>query len=102
MPGGANVRPGVALAISSWALVFLSAPMMAAYGQVHGVPLIFYLQIALVYLPFVIIPALFGSWLILFLVRVLARPGVQNALLSLAVVSDRVGSRSNRTQVVGR
>jgi ABC-2 type transport system permease protein len=76
-----------ALAISSWALVFLSAPMMAAYGQVHGVPLIFYLQIALVYLPFVIIPALFGSWLILFLVRVLARPGVQNALLSLAVVS---------------
>lgn len=76
-----------ALVISSWALVFLSAPMMAAYGRVHGVPLIFYLQIASVYLPFVIIPALFGSWLILFLVRILARPGVQNALLSLAVIS---------------
>jgi hypothetical protein len=51
--------------------------MMAAYGKVHGVPPIFYLQVALVYLPFVVIPALFGSWIILFLVRILARPGVK-------------------------
>ena len=76
-----------ALAISSWALVFLSAPMMAAYGRSIECRSIFYMEIALVYLPFVIIPALFGSWLILFLVRILARPGVQNALLSLAVIS---------------
>jgi ABC-2 type transport system permease protein len=76
-----------ALVISSWALVFLSAPMMVAYGQVHDVPLIFYVQIALVYVPFVIIPALFGSWLILFLVRVLARPIVQNGLAVLGVAS---------------
>ena len=62
-----------ALVISSWALIFLSAPMMIAYGRVHGVPAHFYAQIALVYLPFVVIPALLGSWVIVFLVRVLAR-----------------------------
>ena len=76
-----------ALVISSWALVFLSAPMMVAYGQVHDVPAIFYLQIALVYLPFVVIPALFGSWLILFLVRILAHPLVQKALAFIAIAS---------------
>ncbi len=62
-----------ALVISSWALIFLSAPMMIAFGRVHAVPPHFYAQIALVYLPFVVIPALLGSWVIVFLVRVLAR-----------------------------
>ena len=37
-----------ALAVSSWALIFLSAPMMAAFGAVHSVTPIFYFQIALV------------------------------------------------------
>ena len=64
-----------ALAVSSWALLFLSAPMMIAFGRVHDVPPIFYLQIALVFLPFVVIPALAGSWIIVFLVRILARRG---------------------------
>src|SRR6187549_3596010 len=41
-----------ALAVSSWALIFLSAPMMAAFGAVHSVTPIFYFQIALVYGPF--------------------------------------------------
>ena len=40
----------------------------------------------LVYLPFVIIPALFGSWIIVFLVRVLARPFVRQIGSSLAAV----------------
>jgi ABC-2 type transport system permease protein len=73
-----------ALVISSWALIFLSAPMMAAYGRVHDVPPGFYLQIALIYVPFIIIPALFGSWLILLLVRILARRWVKRALLFAA------------------
>jgi ABC-2 type transport system permease protein len=75
-----------ALAISSWALIFLSAPMMAAYGRVHGVPPQFYLQIALIYVPFIIIPALFGSWLILLLVRILAQRWVKRTLLLTAAV----------------
>jgi len=63
-----------ALAVSSWALIFLSAPMMAAFGAVHSVAPAFYFRVALVYGPFVVLPALCGSWIILLLVRVLAKP----------------------------
>ncbi len=77
-----------ALVVSSWALIFLSAPMMIAYGRVHDVEPIFYAQIALVYLPFVVLPALAGSWIIVFLVRILARTGVKRIALlgALAVL----------------
>ncbi len=74
-----------ALVVSSWALIFLSAPMMLAYGRVHDVNLMFYLQVALVYVPFVIIPALLGSWCMVFLVRILARPIVRRSLIALCV-----------------
>jgi ABC-2 type transport system permease protein len=76
-----------ALVVSSWALIFLSAPMMAAYGRVHGVPPHFYAQIALVYLPFVVIPALLGSWMVVFLVRVLARRRVKKSVLLLGAAA---------------
>jgi ABC-2 type transport system permease protein len=76
-----------ALAVSSWALIFLSAPMMIAYGQVHEVPFGFYLQIAAAYLPFVVLPALAGSWIIVFLVRILARRNVKRAVLFIAVAA---------------
>ncbi len=45
---------------SSWALVFLSAPLMLAFGRVHEVPANFYAQVAAAYLPFVVLPALAG------------------------------------------
>ena len=73
-----------ALVVSSWALVFLSAPMMIAYGRVHEVPASFYAQVAAAYLPFVVLPALAGSWIIVFLVRILARRWVKKAALLLA------------------
>lgn len=73
-----------ALVVSSWALIFLSAPMMAAYGEVQQVPPIFYLQTALLYLPFVVLPALLGSWLVLLLVRVLTHPTAKRILLFVA------------------
>ncbi len=76
-----------ALAVSSWALIFLSAPMMAAFGTVHAVPPGFYFRVAVVYLPFVVLPALCGSWIILLLVRVLSRPLVKRLALLLAVAS---------------
>lgn len=66
-----------ALAVSSWALIFLSAPLMLAFGRVRGVGPAFYLEVAALYLPFVIIPALFGSWAIVFVVRLLARRWVR-------------------------
>jgi ABC-2 type transport system permease protein len=63
-----------ALVVSSWALIFLSAPLMAAYGQVHGVAPPFYVGVLVAFLPFVVLPALLGSWVIMLIVRILARP----------------------------
>jgi ABC-2 type transport system permease protein len=75
-----------ALAVSSWALLFLSAPLMLAYGQVHDAPPVFYPQVALVFAPFVVIPALLGSWAILLLVRILGHRDVKNIVLFLALI----------------
>ncbi len=74
-----------ALVVSSWALLFLSAPMMIAYGRVHSAEPIFFLQVALVFVPFVIIPALLGSWIVVFLVRILGRHDVKNYILLIAL-----------------
>jgi ABC-2 type transport system permease protein len=74
-----------ALAVSSWALVFLSAPMIAAYGVVHTAPWYFYWLVALCYVPFVIIPAVLGSCIILALVRILARSWVKKAFIIGAI-----------------
>ena len=73
-----------AIGVSSWALVFLSAPMLAAYGVVHDVPWNFYLQVAVGYVPFVVIPAVIGSWLILLLVHFLSKPWAKTALIAIA------------------
>jgi len=70
-----------ALVVSSWALMFLSAPLMIAYGQVHQVTPVFYLQVALLYVPFVVIPALLGSWLVLLLARVLTQTVIKRILV---------------------
>ena len=59
--------------VSSWALMFLSAPMMAAFGQVNTARPAFYFEIALIYLPFVAIPAVLGSMLVMLIVAVLVQ-----------------------------
>jgi ABC-2 type transport system permease protein len=58
---------------------------MAAYGRVHSAPPVFYLQVAAVFLPFVMIPALLGSWMIVFLVRLLGKQDVKSYGLLLAL-----------------
>ena len=72
------------LAVSSWALLFLSAPLMLAYGRVHGVSPVFYLEIAVAYAPFVVIPGLLGAWLILAFVHVITRTWAKRGLIALA------------------
>jgi len=59
------------LVLASWALLFLSAPMMVAWGRANEVGGPFYGEVLVAFLPFVVIPALVGSWAILLLVRVL-------------------------------
>ncbi len=73
------------LAVSSWALMFLSAPMMAAFGRVNGVGPAFYLEILGVYLPFIVIPAVLGSALVLALVALLAKRWAKPVGLGLAI-----------------
>lgn len=73
------------LAVSSWALMFLSAPMMAAFGRVNQAEPVFYAQTALIYLPFVAIPAVLGSMLVLTLVAVLSKPWAKRAIVIVAV-----------------
>ena len=70
------------VAVSSWALIFLSAPMMAAVGQVNMASPAFYFQVALTYLPFVAIPAVIGSALVLGLVALLSKPWAKKALVA--------------------
>ncbi len=95
------------LAVSSWALMFLSAPMMAAFGRVNQADPLFYAQTALIYLPFVAIPAVLGSGLVLTLVAILSKPWAKRAILAAAGVvvlgvlifmrpenGDRLGGRA--------
>ncbi len=73
------------LAVSSWALVFLSAPLLLAYGRLYGVGWGFYLFMPLLYGPFLVIPAALGVAGILLLVRVLAHPWLGKVLAVLVL-----------------
>ncbi len=75
------------LVVSSWALMFLSAPMMAAFGQVNSARPEFYFEIALIYLPFISLPAVLGSMLVLLIVAVLARPWAKRVIVTAGVAA---------------
>ncbi len=55
--------------LSSWAFLFLSAPMLLAYGHVRGVNAWFYIQAFLLFIPFTVIPACIGALIILVITR---------------------------------
>jgi ABC-2 type transport system permease protein len=57
------------LLVSSWGLIFLSAPLLGAYGQIFDVEWHFYLKSFLLYLPFVAIPGAIASWLLVLTIR---------------------------------
>jgi ABC-2 type transport system permease protein len=73
--------------LSSWAFLFLSAPLMFAYGQVRNVDWQFYVKVICLYLPFVVIPAVLGAWAILFIARYLHRRVFKLLLLALCVAA---------------
>jgi ABC-2 type transport system permease protein len=75
------------LVFASWALLFLSAPMMVAWGRASGVRGPFYAEVFIAFLPFIIIPAQLGSWAILLLVRVLSMRWAKRILLAAAIAS---------------
>ncbi|HEX4085012.1 MAG TPA: hypothetical protein VHY22_08885 [Chthoniobacteraceae bacterium] len=73
------------LVLASWALLFLSAPMMVAWGRANEAHGPFYPEVMVAFLPFVIIPALLGSWAILVLVRLLSMRWAKRILLGIGV-----------------
>ncbi len=54
---------------SSWGLAILSAPLLAAIGNVYGAPPGFYWKSMAVFIPFLTMPAMVGGILTVFLVR---------------------------------
>jgi len=71
------------LLFGSWALVFLGAPALVAYGLSSDVPLYFFPMSLLVFVPFVAVPAALGTAASMLLVRFVPR-GRRRALLWIA------------------
>ncbi|MGD0061133.1 MAG: hypothetical protein ABSD58_17110 [Verrucomicrobiia bacterium] len=77
--------------LASWAFLFLSAPLMAAYGNARHVSPSFYLKVFLLFVPFTVIPAALGSIAILIVTRYLHRRVFKWALFGVSVVGIATG-----------
>ena len=73
--------------LASWAFLFLSAPLMLAYGAARHVTWVFYLKVCLLFIPFTIIPAALGSVVILLVTRYLHRRMFKWALFGIGAVA---------------
>lgn len=73
--------------LASWAFLFLSAPLMVAYGNARHEPVWFFLKVLLLFLPFTVIPAALGSMAILVVTRYLHRHVFKWALFGLGSVA---------------
>jgi ABC-2 type transport system permease protein len=74
---------GETTVLASWAFVFLSAPLMLAYGSARQVSGWFYLKVLILFLPFVMIPSAIGSLMILLITRFLHRRMLKWTLFGL-------------------
>jgi ABC-2 type transport system permease protein len=77
--------------LASWAFLFLSAPLMAAYGNARHVSPTFYLKVFLLFVPFTVIPAALGSIAILIVTRYLHRRVFKWALFGVSAVGIAAG-----------
>lgn len=73
--------------LASWAFIFLSAPMIVAYGLARHAGLFFYVKVFLLFLPFAMIPAAVGSLVVLLVTRYLHRRVFKWALLGIGAVA---------------
>ena len=73
------------MALSSWAFLFLIAPLLAAFGLVREVPWHFYPVTVLLIGLFIILPCVFGAALAIAIGRHLDRKNFQILLILLAV-----------------
>lgn len=85
------------LFISSWGLIFLSAPLLASYGQIYQVPTSFYFKSFFLYLPFVVIPAAMSSWLLIFVLRFANRYWKYVVIAAVVIMGARYLYNLNQT-----
>lgn len=69
------------LVLASWAFVFLTAPLLVAFGIVRDVPWHFYLVTIVLTAMLIVLPGVAGAWSALHLARYLDRRSFQVALL---------------------
>ncbi len=69
---------------SSWSSAYLGSPVVLAYGIVRHAPWSFYVEAALLFVPFVVIPAALGTLLAMALARVV--PRLPRAALAVAAL----------------
>ena len=73
--------------LASWAFLFLIAPLVIAYGKTYNASWHFYLITPLFVGLFVVLPAIFGSWVALFLARWLDRLAFQVAAMFIVILA---------------
>ena len=71
--------------LASWAFVFLTAPLLAAFGLTRNVPWHFYPVTLVLIGLFIVLPGVAGTWLTLNLARYLDRRAFQITALIVAV-----------------
>jgi ABC-2 type transport system permease protein len=71
--------------LASWAFVFLIAPLLAAFGLMHGVPWHFYPVTLLLIALFIVLPGVAGAWAAIQVGRYLDRRSFQIALVGVAL-----------------
>ncbi|MCU0787229.1 MAG: hypothetical protein MUC91_03430 [Verrucomicrobia bacterium] len=71
--------------LASWAFVFLTAPLLAAFGMVRDVAWHFYLVTMVLTAMLIVLPGVLGAWLALYLARYLDRLSFQFLLLTGAL-----------------
>jgi ABC-2 type transport system permease protein len=73
------------ICVASWAFLFLSGPLMVAYGTHHHVGWTFYLKVLALFIPFLIIPAALGSLGLMLVSRIFQRKLFKRAIAVIAV-----------------
>ncbi len=75
------------VSVASWALLFLFAPLMLAYGQTFRAPAQFYLEVLLGLVPFLIIPAALASWIVVTVANFLSARAFKFLIITLGLLA---------------
>ncbi|MDB6039915.1 MAG: hypothetical protein JWM99_3756 [Verrucomicrobiales bacterium] len=86
--------------LASWAFLFLIAPLLAAYGLTNHLPWHFYIATVLLIALFIILPAIFGSFLSVSLARFMDRRSFQITFVVLAVCGLYAANRWFRPEAI--